>query len=1000
MSAFHVSLNNRRLVLLAVMSLVASIVAVGANAPAVKADNETIQFAASSSAAISEDAGTVDVDVTVTWDTTFIGPISFDIVQTGGTAEGADFSITGGSFNWAAAPASNTDTFTVTVQSDALYEGTETVELGFASVNGAIPSGVTTHTISINDNETKPTLTVGNASLTEQNGNMVFTVTNPGAVAEDDIDFSYTLGGGTATGGGTDYNSTAGTGTITGSGTSTTVNVPIVEDSLVEGNETFELTITVTSGNADNPAGPATGTINDADTATVAFTAATSNAGEDTTTHDVSVSLNTGGATLQYPVTVPITRTGGTATSGTDFTAISGTSVVFPAASGTTSDTFAITVSPDTLVEGPETINLAFGTITGPATASGQTTHTHTINDADTATVAFTSATSNVQEDTSSPHTPTVTLSTSGATLASSVTVAITDITGTGPGYAIGGGNDYTLDTPSVTFGVGSGNGATRNVSISIEDDLTVEANETIELSMNVTSGIATNGPQTTHVVTIIDDESRNFVITPTDGITRVAENGGTDTFKVHLTKLPTGTVTVNLTKTSLGDEFDISPSQLTFTTGNYQSDQTVIVTGVNDDYDDGNLEGVISLSALGGGYVDVKGTEHVIITDDDTAGVTVTQTGGTTKVTEGGSADTYTVKLNARPTSNVTVSFAYDNSELAVSPTSLIFTTNNWSTAQTVSVTGVADGEAEVTETHTIQHTTTSANTPFSGLTVASVSVTVTNSDELQVSIDGPTVGATGVAATFMGVENASGIGLEYLWTVINIDNGNLLPIEGTKSTFTFTPSSGGHYGIVVAINDKVDLEKKKDFFIEFTVLGDLGSSVFTSDILWLAEEGITKGCNPPANDEYCPTDRVTRGQMAAFLVRFLGLTAQNPAIDFTDDNGSIFETNIEQLATAGITKGCNPPTNNKYCPNNYVTRGQMAAFLVRALNLTDDGGGDLFTDDDASVFENNIDMLATAGITKGCNPSEGNTKFCPNDYVTRGQMAAFLHRAEDLLP
>ena len=145
-----------------------------------------------------------------------------------------------------------------------------------------------------------------------------------------------------------------------------------------------------------------------------------------------------------------------------------------------------------------------------------------------------------------------------------------------------------------------------------------------------------------------------------------------------------------------------------------------------------------------------------------------------------------------------------------------------------------------------------------------------------------------------------------------------------------------------------------------------------------------------------FCPNDRVTRGQMAAFLVRFLGLSEIDPAISFDDIAGSVFETNILKLATAGITKGCNPPGNDRFCPNDYVTRGQMAAFLVRALGLTDNGGGDLFVDDDGTVFEANIDKLATAGITRGCNAA--GDEFCPNSFVTRGQMAAFLHRADGL--
>ena len=75
------------------------------------------------------------------------------------------------------------------------------------------------------------------------------------------------------------------------------------------------------------------------------------------------------------------------------------------------------------------------------------------------------------------------------------------------------------------------------------------------------------------------------------------------------------------------------------------------------------------------------------------------------------------------------------------------------------------------------------------------------------------------------------------------------------------------------------------------------------------------------------------------------------------------------------------------------YAARS-LAAFLVRALGYTDDGGGDLFTDDDDSIFEADIDKLATAGVTRGCNPPV-NDRFCPGSNVTKGPMAAFLHRA-----
>lgn len=167
-----------------------------------------------------------------------------------------------------------------------------------------------------------------------------------------------------------------------------------------------------------------------------------------------------------------------------------------------------------------------------------------------------------------------------------------------------------------------------------------------------------------------------------------------------------------------------------------------------------------------------------------------------------------------------------------------------------------------------------------------------------------------------------------------------------------------------------------------------------FFTEIEWLASMGITKGCNPPDNDKFCPDGHVTRGQMAAFLSRAFGYTDGGTTDLFTDDDTSIFEQDIQKLATAGVTRGCNPPDNDKYCPDRKVTREQMAAFLSRAFGYTDTGGGDLFVDDDASIFETEIDKLATAGVTRGCNPPD-NDRFCPTNYVTRGQFAAFLYRA-----
>jgi hypothetical protein len=167
----------------------------------------------------------------------------------------------------------------------------------------------------------------------------------------------------------------------------------------------------------------------------------------------------------------------------------------------------------------------------------------------------------------------------------------------------------------------------------------------------------------------------------------------------------------------------------------------------------------------------------------------------------------------------------------------------------------------------------------------------------------------------------------------------------------------------------------------------------LFEGDITWLASTGTTKGCNPPANDLFCPDDPVTRGQMATFLVRALDLP-RSPDEPFVDVADSVHVANINALAAAGITRGCNPPANDRFCPTDPITRGQLAAFLVRSLGLTDDGGGNQFTDDDGTIFERDIARLAEAGITRGCNPPT-NDRFCPSRNVSRGELAALLHRA-----
>jgi spore germination protein YaaH len=135
-----------------------------------------------------------------------------------------------------------------------------------------------------------------------------------------------------------------------------------------------------------------------------------------------------------------------------------------------------------------------------------------------------------------------------------------------------------------------------------------------------------------------------------------------------------------------------------------------------------------------------------------------------------------------------------------------------------------------------------------------------------------------------------------------------------------------------------------------------------------------------------YCPDGLVTRGQMATFLSRALDLPTAS-SDHFTDDETSTHEGAINRIAEAGITIGCSA---TRYCPNGLVTRAQMATFLTRAFDVPWTPN-DHFTDDEGNTHESGINRIAEAGITVGCGPS----RYCPDGIVTRAQMATFLKRA-----
>jgi hypothetical protein len=152
-----------------------------------------------------------------------------------------------------------------------------------------------------------------------------------------------------------------------------------------------------------------------------------------------------------------------------------------------------------------------------------------------------------------------------------------------------------------------------------------------------------------------------------------------------------------------------------------------------------------------------------------------------------------------------------------------------------------------------------------------------------------------------------------------------------------------------------------------------------------------ITTGCG---NNNYCPSDSVSRAQIAAFIIRTLYGEEFNfttsPYFSDVSSNHWAFKY-IQKLYEEGITTGCN---GNNYCPTAIMTRAQMAVLIIRALY------GDSFIYENIPYFIDvpdshwafrYIQKMFEDAITTGC--TENN--YCPVSTVTRAQMAAFLARA-----
>jgi len=440
---------------------------------------------------------------------------------------------------------------------------------------------------------------------------------------------------------------------------------------------------------------------------------------------------------------------------------------------------------------------------------------------------------------------PTVELTTNTTTATEAGTTAIT-LTATAQGAVSGNqtlnlaltgtasNSDFSGTIPAqITIANGSNTG---QVTLTIANDLIAEDSETATLTIsNPSSGIQL-GTTTAQTITITDNDTAGYLITPISGDT--SEFGSLATFDIHLTSQPTADVTLNFTSDNPA-EGTVTPS-ITFNSSNWNQYQTITITGVNDFVADGDIPYNITGTAISSDpkYNNNNPTNVAVInTDNDSPGVTITPSGGTTQLTEGSITDTYTIALNTLPTGNVQITatadaqtqVSLDGVNFAASQT-LTFTSVNGITPQTVTVRAIDDKTTENIHSGSITNAITNsadANYPTT-MALDGITANITDND-ISYSLTGgsPTIteGNSGTQQityniTRTGALNeTSTVDFNFSGTATNIADYKLVSVTGTgvsttNSTITFAPNATSATITVEVVGDQIDEDDESLIF------------------------------------------------------------------------------------------------------------------------------------------------------------------------------------------
>jgi hypothetical protein len=457
---------------------------------------------------VAENVGIFNVTVLRSGNTSPAASIQYSDNGTGtATGGGQDYSLTGGTLNFAAGESKKTFPVTI-VDNDTANAPNKTIVFKLAN---ATPAGsqikTTKATLTIIDNEGPGTLDFSSSAYTVLEGADIATITVNRSGASNlklSVDYATQTALTNPASPLTDYTSISPAQTLTFNPgeLSKTFQVPIVDDSDAEDPENVDLMLSnpknLTGGAAPQigPNGPAELTINDDDVSTFNFSAPTYIVDEDAPAGHATITVDRGGAT-NIPASVNYSTSDGTATAGSDYTAASGT---LSFAAGEISKTFDVPVTNDGAAEANETVNLA---LTSGATTVDTSLLSIVDNDNAKASVQLSKPTYVVNE---ADGTATV-----AVTLSHAVDADETVDYATADGSAVAG-SDYANTHGTLTFKGNLSNGGAgetaQTIQIPITQDPDPEDPETLTLTLsNELQSAAVLGAPATATVTIADDD-------------------------------------------------------------------------------------------------------------------------------------------------------------------------------------------------------------------------------------------------------------------------------------------------------------------------------------------------------------------------------------------------------------------------------------------------------------------------------------------------------------